>query len=300
MDGADISTTLRRRMITLDGRGPGQMAVLEIGPRERPVDVVFLHANGFNAMTYRSILAPLAGRLRLLLVDQRGHGATTLSTEREGRASWYDLRDDLLALLAAENLSDVVLSGHSMGGTAGVLAAAVAPERVRSLRLFDPVVMTPMSSQSADLGPLAQSPLVQGALKRRAVFPSRQAALEAYSGRGAFRTWPPESLADYVAGGFVDLPSGEVTLACEPAWEASNFTSHGHDTLAAFRAVTAPIHILRASDNSTCRIDTIEAELAATGRFHMETVPGTTHFLPMERPELVRASLLEATGPALA
>ena len=300
MDGAENPTMFRRRMITLEGRGPGQQAVLDLGPHDRPVDVVFLHANGFNAMTYRGVLTPLANRLRLLLVDQRGHGASTLSTQREGRTSWYDMRDDLLALLAVLNLADVVLAGHSMGGTAGVLAAAVAPERVRSLRLFDPVVMTPMSSQSADLGPLAQSPLVAGALKRRAVFPSRAAALEAYRGRGAFRTWPEETLADYVAGGFVDLSSGEVTLACEPAWEASSFTSHGHDTLAAFRAVTAPIHILRASDNSTCRIDSIVGELEATGRFHMETVPGTTHFLPMERPDLVRASLLEATAPALA
>jgi pimeloyl-ACP methyl ester carboxylesterase len=298
MDGEPNSTTLHRRMIDLDGRGPGQMALLDFGPPDRPVDVVFLHANGFNAMTYRSILAPLEGRLRLLSVDQRGHGASTLNTERAGRTSWYDMRDDLLALMRVLDLRDVVLAGHSMGGTASALAAASEPARVKSLRLFDPVVMAPGVSTSTDLGPLAQSPLVQGALRRRAVFPNRTAALEAYRGRGAFRTWPEETLADYVAGGFVDLPSGEVTLACEPAWEASNFTSHGHDTLAAFRAVRCPIHILRASDNSTCRIDSIEAELRASGRFHMETVPGTTHFLPMERPDLVRASLLEATTPA--
>ena len=35
-------------------------------------------------------------------------------------------------------------------------------------------------------------------------------------------------------------------------------------------------------------------ELVATGRNRIDTVPGTTHFLPMERPELVREAILEA------
>ena len=66
---------------------------------ERPVDIVFSHANGFNARTYRSILAPLAAEMRILALDARGHGASTLPTVIEGRAGWHEFRDDLLALL---------------------------------------------------------------------------------------------------------------------------------------------------------------------------------------------------------
>ncbi len=290
MDG-ETQTMPRWRAVALPGRGPGEMAILDYGPTERPVDVVFLHANGFNAMTYRSILSPLARSFRILCVDQRGHGSTTLDAEVEGRADWLDLRDDLVAFLETTDLKDVVLSGHSMGGTASVLAAVEVPGRVKSLRLFDPVVVPNRGAQPEGA---THSPLVEGARRRRAVFPSRQAALDAYRGRGAFRTWPEETLADYVAGGFRDLPSGEVTLACAPAWEASSFMAHGHDTLTAFERVTRPVHILRAEEGSTCRIEEILPALEASGRFHMETVPGTTHFLPMERPELVRASLTEA------
>ena len=36
--------------------------------------------------------------------------------------------------------------------------------------------------------------------------------------------------------------------------------------------------------------------LAATGRYRIETVPATSHFLPMERPDLVRQVLTEAVG----
>ena len=80
--------------------GPGAMTYLDFGDADRPVDVVFLHANGFNARSYRSILAPLADRLRIVAPDQRGHGATALGTATEGRTSWHDMKDDLLAFLA--------------------------------------------------------------------------------------------------------------------------------------------------------------------------------------------------------
>ncbi len=295
MDG-DSPDQFHRREIALPSRG-GAMAALEFGPRDRSVDVVFLHANGFNAQTYRAILAPLAASLRILAVDQRGHGATTLPTVTEGRTSWYDLRDDLLALLEALDLSDVVLSGHSMGGAASVMAAAAAPERVRSLQLFDPVVMTADIRRAANSGDLPPSPLVHGALRRRDVFPSRQAVLEAYRGRDAFRTWPEPMLEDYIAAGFKDLPDGQAALACTPAWEASNFISHGHDTVAAFEALRSPVRILKAEHESTCRMDERLDALVAAGRIAVETLPGTSHFLPMERPEAVRAALLDATAP---
>ena len=289
MDVSETSTP-RRREIALEGRGPGYSAVLDFGPAQRPVDIVFLNANGFNAMTYRGVLAPLAADLRILIADQRGHGATTLSTEREGRTTWLDLRDDLVALMRALELTQVVMSGHSMGGTASLLAAAEDASFARSLVLFEPVILPPGAGQGIELEALKQSPLVQGALRRRSVFPSRAAALEAYRGRGAFKTWPEESIADYVAGGFRDRPDGEVELACDPLWEVSNYTSQAHDSWAAFERLTCPIRIFRAEHASTGRLDS----LATSGRVRVETIPGTTHFLPIERPDLVRSALREA------
>jgi pimeloyl-ACP methyl ester carboxylesterase len=295
MDGADPSQP-RRRQITLEGRGPGAVAAVELGPERRPIDIVFLHANGFNALTYRTILSPVAeAGLRILAVDQRGHGATTLETHTDQRTSWYDLRDDLLALKRVLALEDVVLAGHSMGGTACLMAAAEAPEHVKRLTLFDPVVLPPEVIQARLRGEAAgdHSPLVAGARRRRAVFPSRAAALEAYRGRGAFRAWTEAMLEDYVEAGFRDLPNGEVTLACDPVWEASNFTSHDHDTWDAFRRTSRPVRILRAEHESTARVEDHLVELGGLG-VAVETVPNTTHFLPMERPDVVQAALLEA------
>jgi pimeloyl-ACP methyl ester carboxylesterase len=278
----------RERTIPLPTRG-GAMAALEFGPPDRPVDIIFSHANGFNGRTYRTILQPLAADLRILAIDLRGHGASTLPAAVEGRAGWLEFRDDLLALLASLARGPLVLAGHSMGGTTSLLAAAAQPARVKALALFDPVVMSTETPQTAEV--VQNSPLVAGAMRRRSLYASREAAFEAYHGRGAFKSWSDAQLADYVAAGFAETEDGQVRLTCSPLWEASNFRTHNYDAWAAFRDSRCPIRVLRAAEASTFRLEGHEGELGDDGRIAIETVPDTTHFLPMERPDLVRDTL---------
>lgn len=283
---ADCEHEARARRVALNNGG-GEMAFLDFGPPARPVDVIFSHANGFNARTYRTILSPLAHELRILAIDLRGHGASTLPTAIESHG-WGVFGDDLLALLAALAEGPVVLAGHSMGATTSLLAAAKAPDRVRRLVMFDPAIIPELALSRP--GMPSEPTLAQGALRRRASFGSKQAAFDAYLGRGAFKTWTPAQVADYVEAGFRKTEAG-VTLSCAPAWEAANFRSHNYDPWAAFSDTRCPIDIFRAAEQSTCLIEEREAELVGQGRIRIETVAGATHFLPMERPDLVRAAL---------
>ena len=301
MDTGDSSGPFsqpRRRTLDLPSQGAGaHLAALEFGDPGRPLDVIFLHANGFNAMTYRSVLAPLASRLRILAVDQQGHGRSPRRIAMEGRKSWIDLRDDLVALLDQLEPHPLVLAGHSMGGAVSIFTAADRPDRVKALALFDPVIPAPevvAQMRAAEGRPMKGNLLAEGADRRRALFPSRDAVLDSYRGRGAFKTWPEEALVDYIADGFVDRPDGQVELACAPAWEASNFRSHGHDPWEAIARLKTPTTILRASIGSTCSLtsaDQLPADLAPK---HVETIADSTHFLPIERPDLTRATLLAA------
>jgi pimeloyl-ACP methyl ester carboxylesterase len=285
LDAAQGAAPRRRSFSIGDG---GAVAGLEFGDPARAIDVVFLHANGFNAMTYRSILAPLGARMRLLAVDLQGHGLSPQREQAEGRLDWLDFRDDLTGLLDLLDGPPVVLSGHSMGGTIAVLAAAERPRRVRGLALFDPVML---HRKRINPTPLAESPLASGALRRRSVFPDRSAAIDSYRGRGAFKTWSEATLADYAADGFRGRADGQVELTCAPEWEASNFRAHGHDAWAALARIGVPTAILRAEFGSTCQILTAEPFAAANPRLTVETIDGASHFLPMERPELVRRLL---------
>lgn len=283
----------RRRQFAVPG---GNIAGLEFGPADRSLDVLFLHANGFNGGTYADILSPLGERLRVLAVDQRGHGRTTLPADPEAHDAWLVFRDDLLALLQALGETPTVLAGHSMGGTVSLHAAAERMDAAKRLVLFDPVVVT--LERVAIAGPegLKNSPLAQGARRRRATFPDREAAFEAYSGRGAFKTWSEASLRGYLADGLLEGEDGQVHLACRPEWEAANFGAHHHDTVGAFARAEIPIRVLKAEIGSTCGLDAGEISRLTDGRARTETVPGTSHFLPMERPDLVREALSEAAG----
>ncbi len=274
----------------------GEMAMLDFGDPRRAVDVVFAHANGFNAMTYRSILQPLGSELRVLAVDLRGHGASTLPTDPRRHRSWDVYARDLGVLLAGiEARRPPVLAGHSMGATSMLLAAARQPGRARRLVLFEPVLLPRFAVLYGKL-PWAATvlrrrfALARQADARRAVFDSREAARAAYAGRGAFRSWPPETLADYVEGGFRDRDDGRVELACAPAWEAANFAAQGHDPYPALARVGLPVIILKAEHGSTCRADPAFLKRYAK----VKTVPGSSHFLPMERPDVVRQFLLDA------
>lgn len=293
MDAARLSPP-RRLMVPLPGRG-GEMAVLDFGDADRPVDVIFSHANGFNAATYRSILAPLASSFRILAPDLRGHGRSTLPTVIEGRRDWRDHRDDLLALLEAFSGPPVVLAGHSMGGTASLLAAAERSQRVSRLVLFDPVIwggLTSVVFRAPGLRRFSDRiPLVRTALRRRAVFDSREQALEAYRGRGAFRGWGDAALIDYLSDGLAERPEGGFALACAPQWEASNYVSQGHDPWRAMRAYRGPVHILKAETGSITQVPERPRGLS---QVTVETVPDSHHLFPMVRADVVRDALFDA------
>lgn len=288
----------RRRMIPIRSPwGDGEMAVLDFGEPSRPVDVIFAHANGFNALTYRSLLAPLSASLRIIAPDLRGHGASRLPADPAGRTGWNDFRDDLIALLDHLDGPPLTLAGHSMGATSVLLAAARRPERVSNLVLLDPVILSPLAAPLARL-PGASAwlrrrlPVAQGALRRRAIFRNRAEAFRAYRGRDVFKRWPETALADYVAGGFVERADGRVELACAPQWEASNFAAQANDPWSAFRLIERPVRVIRAENSSTCRFNA-KWFAARHPRHSIETVEGT-HFFPIERPEAARDAIFDA------
>jgi len=279
------------KRVSLNGRGSGALSYLDFGNPARALDFVFLHANGFNALTYRHVLGSLAKDWRFAIVDQRGHGATTLETDVSSRRDWVDLRDDLLAFLDVLGVERVILAGHSMGATTSLLAAAARPERCKRLVLFDPVIM-PRGFE----GPPEDAPIVVGAKRRRAIFSSRAEAMKAYRGRGAFASWPDPILADYVSAGFRDRPDGQVELACAPEWEASGFAAQGHDPWTAFDECICPIRVVRAESGSTFRVDDLRRSV--NHPIEIETPPGSTHLFPMIHADMVASRLRAALAEA--
>jgi pimeloyl-ACP methyl ester carboxylesterase len=282
-DGAGV----HRRVIST---GQGDVSAIEFGPLTQKLDILFLHANGFNAMTYRQMLASLEGDLHVLAVDLRGHGRSALPA-REAGHSWQVYADDLVALLEALGEAPAVLAGHSMGATTILLALPrLRGAGVKRLVLFDPVL-----APRAAYGGAAEweTPIARGALRRKDNFADAEEAFAAYRGRGAFQTWPDAVLRDYLKDGLVAGEGGRLQLACSPRWEAANFATYCvADPYPVVDNPGVSVNIFRAETNSTCHYAPPVGDAFA----RMEVVPSTTHFLPMERPDVVERGLREALG----
>ncbi len=276
----------------------GQTAGIAFGDPVRPVEVMFLHATGFNAITYQSLLEPLGGQMHAAAIDLRGHGRTKLPARSGRMKSWNRFRDDVIQVLEKVAPKGAVLGGHSMGGTVALLVAAKRPDLVRGLVLAEPVLMKKSAYRGFNTPLLnltvPRNALSKGALKRRRVFASPSEAAESLRGRGAFKTWRHPFLDDYVVDGVLRQDDGSFSLACTPEYESAVFAAHRYRPWAALRRLRRkriPIVLLQAERESTAQPDTDQRVHSVRPDAAVTKVPGTTHFLPMERPYVVRDAL---------
>ncbi len=254
----------------------------------------FTHATGFNAQTYRALLTPLQGRFRVTAADMRGHGFSTLPAAPGPQADWTRFGADLARILDGLDAAPLVLAGHSMGAIVSMMVAANLPRRVRGLVLVEPVLVPRFAPQIAAAlrlfgrTPPANSNLAEMAAKRRAIFPSFEMALSSYRGRGAFKTWPEDTVADYLRGGLLPTGNGtEMRLACDPMWESSIFQQAPPGAARLAALVRCPLTLI-SSGNGTARTREIDIVARRHGAARLVQVPETTHFLPMERPDIVQ------------
>ena len=294
------------RRFTTEMKAGGKMAGIEFGDPIKPFAAVWIHATGFNAMTYQSMLAPLGLRQRVAALDMRGHGRSTMPVKPSRLGSWHRYRDDVIEWLEKEAPHGVVLGGHSMGGTVALLVAGKRPDLVKGLVLADPVILSRRLYFWKHVFPpvswfIHRNGLARNAKKRRAEFSSFRQALDSYTGRGAFESWREPFLADYLLDGIdrVDhnpAHSEDQTwrLTCEPKWESATFGAQRNRPWAALKKVRKfkiPIVVLRPTRASVIS-DKVRAQIILMNHgLMMRAVRGTSHFLPMEAPYEIRDAL---------
>jgi pimeloyl-ACP methyl ester carboxylesterase len=135
------------------------LAVEEVGPRDAPLTVVFVHGYTLSMASWtfqrRSLASELATAnghrpdARLVFYDQRGHGAS--GRGKAERSTIQQLARDLATVLE-RRVPDgpVVLVGHSMGGMTIMGLAALRPELFGS-KISAVALLATSSGQLADL-----------------------------------------------------------------------------------------------------------------------------------------------------
>jgi pimeloyl-ACP methyl ester carboxylesterase len=258
------------RLAVWDWDGPGET-------------LVFVHANGFHGRCWDQVVA-LLPEYRCLAVELRGHGR---SDKPALPADWRPFGEDLAALVRALGLRGAVGVGHSIGGHAVALAAALVSEAFARLVLIDPVIMPRDRYQGARTGE-------HFVAQRRDRWPSPDAMVARFADRPPFNSWDARVLRDYCEYGLLPAPDGDgFVLACPPAFEAGVYqvsTAVASNIYPEIARVAQPTLVVRAgaverTPGAGFAASPTVPDLAthfANGRDLLD--PAHSHFLPMESP----------------
>jgi pimeloyl-ACP methyl ester carboxylesterase len=176
--------------------------------------ILFVHGSlSWGAATWAA-QRPLAARWRLRFLDRRGFG---LSPARAGGVDFELDADDVAELLAAEPGH---LVGHSYGAVVSLLAAARAPEAVRSLTVIEPPAFDVAR---------AENPSTWGSARMRRLFPQPTDATEESFG------------AAFLGGMGFDRPPTTITSAIERRSIRASMTERGPEE------ARIPIDVLRSA-----------------------------------------------------
>ena len=268
------------------------MKAVSTGPAASPLlqpIIVFSHANGFPAGTYRLLFeAWRAAGFEVITVDRYGHDPLFPVS-----SNWPHLRDQLIQRIDQQAQGRPVhLVGHSLGGYLSLLAACRRPDLAQSLVLIDSPVVAGWRAHSVQVmkvgGLLKRFTPGRVSMRRRWQWPSADAAWQHFAAKAAFARWQPDVLHDYIASGMEPDPDaaqpGGVRLAFHRDVETRiyNTLPHHLGALLHKHPPQCPVSYIAGTRSAEGR----QVGLAATRALvheRLQWIEGT-HLFPMERP----------------
>jgi pimeloyl-ACP methyl ester carboxylesterase len=253
------------------------------------------HATGFCAGMYGPLAERLGARLRVLGMDDRGHGTTTAPADPGKLKNWDVFVNDLERFF--EHLDEPVIAmGHSRGAVSSMMVAIKRPDLVRAVILIDPTILAPslnlllLMTQKAGLTCLI--PIVSGAVHRKRVWPDRQTVLDAYRAKPSFSSWKDGFLEGYVRHCTKNTEGGEISLCCEPAWEARCFAVCPTDVWSALPRLRMPTLVLYGSQSGVFLSPAARKFRRKLPHAVLQCFEQTSRFVPMERPDETAGAIL--------
>ena len=266
-----------------------EIALWEWPGAGRPV--LFCHAAGFHGRIWDHVIARLPDDLHCYAYDARGHGR---SSKPLPPYAWRDFGVDAAAIAQSLGLSAALGVGHSVGGYAVTLAAALRPRAFGGLLLIDPVIL----QRDQYTGPRNKAGFVA---KRRSRWPSPENMFESFVGRSPFDAWDRDALRDYCQ--YALIPDGQdYILACPPAVEAAIYEASPEvraNIYPEIAMIDIPVHVVRAGryrdPANVMGTSPTAPDLAAHFAKGRDTcLPEHSHFIPMEAPDLTAKLIIEA------
>lgn len=121
--GTDIEMTVNNHTISYTDEGPDHAPV-----------IIFIHGFPFNKSMWNKQVEILIENYRIIAYDVRGHGSSSIGTDKFSIEIFVD---DLLGLMDALKIEKAMLCGLSMGGYIALNAVENFPKRFGALILCD-------------------------------------------------------------------------------------------------------------------------------------------------------------------
>ena len=246
------------------------------------------HATGLNAQTYTPLAERLSSHLRVLGMDDRGHGQTRAAADPVHLTNWDIFVTDLEHFLARQS-APVVAMGHSRGGVVSLLLALKRPDLIRALILIDPTILPPSWTWfwllAKKIGIARFIPIAARAAKRKSDWPDRATLLSVYRKKGMFRSWQDGFLSGYIQDGTAQTDTGTLRLTCTPAWESKCFAACPHDTWRSISQIQQPTLVLYGAESDTFLAPAVKRFQAEVPHAQLQCFQKTGHFVPMEEPD---------------
>jgi pimeloyl-ACP methyl ester carboxylesterase len=253
----------------------------------------FLHANGYPPGCYKPLFEILNAQYHVFGMLLRPLWPDSKLNEID---DWHPFSDDLLRFLSGASTpfsadEPVIGVGHSIGGIVTLRAALRDPKQFRALVLLDPVLFLPSRIiawnivRSLGLGRRFH-PLITSAMKRRRTFDNLDIVFRGYRSREVFKYMSDESLRAYIAGITKPRTGGGFELAYSPEWESHIYLTslRDMDLWRGIKDLQVPTLIIRGAETDTFLEGAASLVKRKQPMIRIETLDGSTHILPLERP----------------
>jgi pimeloyl-ACP methyl ester carboxylesterase len=258
--------------------------------------VHFCHGLSLSAGTYLPFLESLSRHdLKIFAPDLRGHGYSTKENTLAVK-NWDIFVKDLEQFVLSITHPPVIGIGHSIGGYFTYAAAALYPGLFSKIILLDPIILPPKIVWLCALARLTgldrYHPLPRMTRKKKCEFPSKEGALEHYSGKGMFKSWRPEFVQAFVDTAIEQESATTWELCCRPEFEAQIYESVPFETWRFVRLIHIPV-LVAGGEKSTLFYKQSGLRLAKKIRdCRFMILENLSHFLMMEDPDKVMDAIL--------